>query len=96
MSVILRDPRGKIVLYSKGADNILLERMVRDPFKQKETWEHLTEYAGTGLRTLAVASREIPEQFYQTWSQEYLQAKLTLGGDEEDGKDVRKERMMAA
>ena len=38
MSVILRDgTTGKIHLYSKGADSILLERMVDKPFKQKET-----------------------------------------------------------
>ena len=72
MSVILRDgTTGKIHLYSKGADSILLERMVRDPFKQKETWEHLTNYANTGLRTLVVAARKISSEEYKEWAEDY-------------------------
>ncbi len=59
MSVILKNKNGKILLYSKGADNILLNRMKKPVKKQKETWDCLTNYANTGLRTLIVASKEI-------------------------------------
>ena len=30
MSVILKKPNGDIVLYSKGADSILLKRMIKN------------------------------------------------------------------
>ena len=60
MSVILKDHASdKILLYSKGADNILLHRMTKDPKHKKETWDNLTKYANIGLRTLALAKREI-------------------------------------
>ena len=59
MSVILKNKDGKILLYSKGADNILLNRMKKPVKKQKETWDCLTKFANTGLRTLLVASKEI-------------------------------------
>ncbi len=79
MSVILKDHEtGKILLYSKGADNILLERMKEPVYKRNVTWEHLTNYANTGLRTLAVASREVPRQVYDSWSEEYRVAKCSL------------------
>jgi P-type E1-E2 ATPase len=87
MSVILLDhTTGKILLYSKGADNILLERMKRPVNKQEETWEHLTKYANTGLRTLAVASREIPQQEYESWYKLYKKSKVAL--------KKRKQKMM--
>ena len=79
MSVILLDhATGKILLYSKGADNILLERMKEPVYKRNVTWEHLTKYANTGLRTLAVASREIPQQEYETWKKLYNKSKVAL------------------
>jgi hypothetical protein len=46
--------------------------------KQKETWKHLTKYANIGLRTLVVATREIPENEYNTWKKKYQNAKSSL------------------
>ncbi|XP_009326539.1 PREDICTED: phospholipid-transporting ATPase ID-like, partial [Pygoscelis adeliae] len=49
MSVIVRSPEGKIRLYCKGADTILLERL--HPINQdltNVTTDHLNEYAGEG------------------------------------------------
>ncbi len=60
MSVILKDNQDRILLYSKGADSILFERMNKPIEKQEETLKLLTGYASSGLRTLAVAAREIP------------------------------------
>ncbi|NWV45754.1 AT8B2 ATPase, partial [Daphoenositta chrysoptera] len=70
MSVIVRSPEGKIRLYCKGADTILLERL--HPFNQdltSITTDHLNEYAGEGLRTLVLAYKDLEESYYKDWSE---------------------------
>uniref|UniRef100_A0A8B9VQZ7 Phospholipid-transporting ATPase n=1 Tax=Anas zonorhyncha TaxID=75864 RepID=A0A8B9VQZ7_9AVES len=63
MSVIVRSPEGKIRLYCKGADTILLERL--HPANQDLT----NEYAGEGLRTLVLAYKDLEESYYEDWSE---------------------------
>ncbi|NWV27013.1 AT8B2 ATPase, partial [Origma solitaria] len=70
MSVIVRSPEGKIRLYCKGADTILLERL--HPINQdltSITMDHLNEYAGEGLRTLVLAYKDLEESYYKDWSE---------------------------
>ncbi|NXF12563.1 AT8B2 ATPase, partial [Smithornis capensis] len=70
MSVIVRCPEGKIRLYCKGADTILLERL--HPVSQdlaSITTDHLNEYAGEGLRTLVLAYKDLEESYYKDWSE---------------------------
>uniref|UniRef100_A0A8B9CST4 Phospholipid-transporting ATPase n=1 Tax=Anser brachyrhynchus TaxID=132585 RepID=A0A8B9CST4_9AVES len=70
MSVIVRSPEGKIRLYCKGADTILLERL--HPTNQdltNVTTDHLNEYAGEGLRTLVLAYKDLEESYYEDWSE---------------------------
>ncbi|XP_059726854.1 phospholipid-transporting ATPase ID isoform X3 [Haemorhous mexicanus] len=70
MSVIVRSPEGKIRLYCKGADTILLERL--HPLNQdltSITTDHLNEYASEGLRTLVLAYRDLEESYYKDWSE---------------------------
>jgi phospholipid-transporting ATPase len=79
MSVITRTPDGKIVLYCKGADTVILERLTKDnnPFVDK-TLELLEECATEGLRTLCLARREIPEEEYKNWNEIYNKAATTV------------------
>ncbi|CAO3680797.1 unnamed protein product [Umbelopsis ramanniana] len=78
MSVVVRCPDGKIKLYCKGADTVILERLSdNNPFTE-ETLVHLEDFATEGLRTLCLAMREIPEEEYNRWSQIYDQAATTL------------------
>ncbi|NWU35263.1 AT8B2 ATPase, partial [Hylia prasina] len=81
MSVIVRSPEGKIRLYCKGADTILLERL--HPINQDLTSittdhlnvsNHLQEYAGEGLRTLLLAYKDLEESYYKDWSERLHQA----------------------
>ncbi|XP_036394812.1 phospholipid-transporting ATPase ID isoform X2 [Megalops cyprinoides] len=70
MSVIVRNPEGKIRLYCKGADTLLFERL--HPCNQdlmNVTSDHLNEYAGDGLRTLALAYRDLSEQQWEDWAE---------------------------
>ncbi|KAM9805955.1 phospholipid-transporting ATPase ID isoform 5-T5 [Syngnathus typhle] len=72
MSVIVRNPEGRIRLYCKGADTVLLERL--RPCKQdliNMTSDHLNEYATDGLRTLALAYRDLSEEQWEMWSESH-------------------------
>uniref|UniRef100_UPI0037E86E99 phospholipid-transporting ATPase ID n=1 Tax=Semicossyphus pulcher TaxID=241346 RepID=UPI0037E86E99 len=72
MSVIVRNPEGRIRLYCKGADTVLLERL--NPCNQELmniTSDHLNEYAADGLRTLALAYRDLSEDDWETWSESH-------------------------
>ncbi|KAL1918098.1 uncharacterized protein VTP21DRAFT_3364 [Calcarisporiella thermophila] len=78
MSAIIRDPEGRIKLYCKGADTVILERLSdQNPFVEP-TLAHLEEFATEGLRTLCIAMREIPPEEYEQWSQVYDKAATTL------------------
>ncbi|XP_020951492.1 probable phospholipid-transporting ATPase IM isoform X3 [Sus scrofa] len=68
MSVIVRNPEGQIKLYSKGADTILFERL--HPSNEDLltlTSDHLSEFAGEGLRTLAIACRDLGDTYFREW-----------------------------
>ncbi|XP_058716560.1 phospholipid-transporting ATPase ID isoform X6 [Poecile atricapillus] len=75
MSVIVRSPEGKIRLYCKGADTILLERLHHiNQDLTSTTTDHLNEYAGEGLRTLVLAYKDLEENYYKDWSERLHQA----------------------
>ncbi|XP_054557393.1 probable phospholipid-transporting ATPase IM isoform X2 [Talpa occidentalis] len=68
MSVIVRNPEGQIKLYSKGADTILFEKL--HPSNEDLltlTSDHLSEFAGEGLRTLAIAYRDLDDKYFKEW-----------------------------
>ncbi|KAG5439930.1 hypothetical protein PCANB_000212 [Pneumocystis canis] len=78
MSVILRCPDGKIRLYCKGADTVILERLSKNNLYSDQTLQHLEDYAIGGLRTLCLAMREISEEEYQEWAAIYEEASITI------------------
>ncbi|KAF9453983.1 phospholipid-translocating P-type ATPase [Macrolepiota fuliginosa MF-IS2] len=80
MSTLVRGPDGKIKLYTKGADTVILERLSKHQPYTEKTLAHLEEYATEGLRTLCIAFRDIPEQEYRQWSAIYDQAAATING----------------
>lgn len=85
MSVIVRNPEGKIRLYCKGADTILLDRLHHSTQELlNTTTDHLNEYAGEGLRTLVLAYKDLDEEYYEEWAGRRLQASLA-----QDSRDDR-------
>jgi phospholipid-transporting ATPase len=78
MSVIVQGPDGKIVLYCKGADNVILERLGDNQQFKEQTLTHLEEFAGQGLRTLCLAKVELDQERYQEWSKLYSAAATTI------------------
>lgn len=87
MSTIFRCPDGKIRIYCKGADTVILERLSKNNQIVEATLQHLEDYATEGLRTLCLAMREIPEDEFQKWQQMYEKAATTVGGNRADELD---------
>ncbi|PGG99918.1 hypothetical protein AJ80_09273 [Polytolypa hystricis UAMH7299] len=87
MSTIFRCPDGKIRLYVKGADTVIVERLHPDNPTVDVTLTHLEEYASEGLRTLCLAMREIPDDEFQQWYQIFDKAATTVSGNRQDELD---------
>ncbi|KAK5664228.1 hypothetical protein OQA88_444 [Cercophora sp. LCS_1] len=81
MSTIYRCPDGKVRIYCKGADTVILERLNDSNPHVDVTLRHLEEYASEGLRTLCLAMREVPEHEFQEWYQVFDKAQTTVGGN---------------
>jgi len=73
MSTIARDPDGRIVLFCKGADSVIYERLRKDHDTRLKaaTLKDLETFANGGLRTLCISYRYLDEQEFSEWAQEY-------------------------
>lgn len=78
MSVIVRTREGKIFIYIKGADTMILERLAGEQPYLDTVLKHLENYASDGLRTLCFAFRQLSEEEYQQWNEEYQKANTAL------------------
>ncbi|ANB13695.1 aminophospholipid-translocating P4-type ATPase DRS2 [Sugiyamaella lignohabitans] len=78
MSTIFRCPDGKIRLYCKGADTVILERLAPENPFVTDTMAHLEEFAGEGLRTLCLAMRVVPDDEYQEWARIFDEAATSM------------------
>lgn len=83
MSAIFRCPDGRIRLYCKGADTVIMERLSPGNPYVEATMQHLEEYAVDGLRTLCLAMRAIPDTEYAVWSAIYDRAATSLDNRQE-------------
>ncbi|CAG8488568.1 5169_t:CDS:10, partial [Diversispora eburnea] len=82
MSVIARRPTelgGGIVLFCKGADNVIIERLAsgQDQFV-KATSQNIDEFSNNGLRTLTLAYRKLDETEYKLWAAKYDKASTAI------------------
>lgn len=86
MSVIVRAPDGRIILYCKGADTVVYERLSPDvdPALKEKTTKDMDMFANGGLRTLCVAYRILREDEFLSWLRIYeAAAAATENRDEE-------------
>ncbi|XP_030750728.1 probable phospholipid-transporting ATPase IA isoform X1 [Sitophilus oryzae] len=86
MSVIVKDPQGKIKLYCKGADTVIYERLDNNASSReyKELLlQHLESFATEGLRTLCCAVTELKKGDYDDWKQSYHRACCSIQHREE-------------
>ncbi|GLC49980.1 hypothetical protein PLESTB_000329300 [Pleodorina starrii] len=78
MSIIARCPDGKVRLFCKGADTMIMARVAARQPRVPAVRRHLEEMAQAGLRTLCVAEKEIPEAAYGKWAAQYDAACVAL------------------
>ncbi|KAG8383136.1 hypothetical protein BUALT_Bualt05G0153300 [Buddleja alternifolia] len=78
-SVVCRYPDGRLVLYCKGADTVIYERLADgDNDLKRISREHLEQFGASGLRTLCLAYRDLSPDLYDSWNEKYIQAKSSL------------------
>jgi len=80
MSTVVREPSGRIYIYCKGADTVMLPRLAAKQECLDATLSHLEAYAAEGLRTLCIAARELPAAEYERWARVYDEAAARIDG----------------
>ena len=83
MSVIVKH-EGKIRLYCKGADNVIMERL-EDGQRElvAKTQDHLDKFATEGLRTLLLGYKELSQRQFEDWKAEHHKAAVSLENRDE-------------
>ncbi|KNE61628.1 phospholipid-translocating P-type ATPase, flippase [Allomyces macrogynus ATCC 38327] len=79
MSVVIRDENGRIRVYTKGADNVMLPRV--DPAQTdliSGTVDQLRLFSEEGLRTLVFAAKDLTEDAYSEFKRKYDDAARSL------------------
>lgn len=94
MSVVVRNPQGQIILYCKGADSVIYQRLApdHDPVSKENTAKDMEAFANGGLRTLCIAYRYLTEQEYIDWSREY-EAATSAVEDRDEAIDKASEKI---
>uniref|UniRef100_A0A0G4GZW6 Phospholipid-transporting ATPase n=1 Tax=Chromera velia CCMP2878 TaxID=1169474 RepID=A0A0G4GZW6_9ALVE len=77
----------KLMLFCKGADNVISERLLpaekagQKTSSQRATiFQAMEEFAEDGLRTLCIAGKELKEDEWNSWFREYTAATLLMDG----------------
>eukprot|EP00794_Sanderia_malayensis_P007449 gene7449-8271_t len=84
MSIVVKDQYGEIIVYCKGADSAIMNRLaVREGPEIEKIETQIQEYAREGLRTLCVAKRKLSEETYASWSEHFKEAEIAFENREE-------------
>ncbi|XP_043370241.1 phospholipid-transporting ATPase IC isoform X1 [Dermochelys coriacea] len=83
MSVIVREPDGKIRLYCKGADTVIYERLHPVNRQKQITQEALDIFANETLRTLCLCYKDISHDEYETWNKKFMEASVAASNRDE-------------
>ncbi|KAG0701867.1 hypothetical protein DFH29DRAFT_924776 [Suillus ampliporus] len=85
MSVIVRASDGRIILYCKGADSVIYERLAAnvDPALKEKTSKDMDFFANGGLRTLCIGYRVVAEDEFLQWLRKYEAAQSTVENRDE-------------
>lgn len=86
MSVVVRTPDGRLVLYCKGADSVIYARLAKDHDQvlKEQTSKDMEMFANNGLRTLCIAYRELGEEEYLGWVRLYDNATSAVENRDEE------------
>jgi phospholipid-translocating ATPase len=85
MSVIVRAADGRIILYCKGADSVIYERLAAnvDQDLREKTSEDMDFFANGGLRTLCIPYKVLPEDEFLQWVRSYEAAQSSVDNRDE-------------
>lgn len=85
MSVVVRASDGRIILYCKGADSVIYERLAADvdPALKEKTTKDMDFFANGGLRTLCIGYRVLEEDEFLRWLRTYEAAQSTVDDRDE-------------
>ncbi|XP_078420082.1 putative phospholipid-transporting ATPase IF isoform X2 [Cetorhinus maximus] len=86
MSVIVRTPEGKTVMFTKGAESSILPLAKTGAIPTIST--HVDELAMKGLRTLCVACKNLTKKEYEEIASRLLEARTSLQHREQEIADV--------
>ncbi|CAM8894152.1 unnamed protein product [Rhodiola kirilowii] len=94
MSVIVKNPENQLLILCKGADSIMFDRLSKDGRTfEADTRDHIKKYAEAGLRTLIVACRELHEDEYNLWEEEFMKAKTSVTDDRDELVDAAADKI---
>ncbi|KAJ1944763.1 phospholipid transporting ATPase, partial [Linderina pennispora] len=89
MSVVVKREDGRLMLLSKGADSVIMERLRSNQDRLVQaTLDDLELFANHGLRTLCLAYRLLDVQEFEEWKSEYDQAMSSLGDRDQEVEEV--------
>lgn len=72
----------------------MFERLAQDGRQfEAETRDHIKRYAEAGLRTLVITYRELGEEEYRLWEEEFLKAKTSVAADRDELVDAAADKM---
>ncbi|KAF8037557.1 hypothetical protein BT93_B0439 [Corymbia citriodora subsp. variegata] len=81
MSVIVKS-EGDLLLLCKGADSVMFDRLSKDGrLFEDETRDHIDKYSQVGLRVMVIAYRELGQEEYEKWEEEFLKARVSFSAD---------------
>lgn len=83
MSVVLRTEAGRILLFCKGADSVILDLLSPTDRFKAVTMQHLDTFANEGLRTLCLAAKELTEDEWAVWNRGQEEAKTAVHNREQ-------------
>ncbi|KAJ7097515.1 hypothetical protein C8R44DRAFT_366257 [Mycena epipterygia] len=85
MSCVYRAPDGRLIMYCKGADSVIYERLAanHDPVLKESTRRDMEAFANNGLRTLCIAWRVLTQDEYSRWGRVYDDATNRVEGRDE-------------
>ncbi|NXD09484.1 AT8B1 ATPase, partial [Nothocercus nigrocapillus] len=83
MSVIVRESKGNIRLYCKGADTVIYERLHPRNLKREVTEEALDIFANETLRTLCLCYKDISHDEFEAWNKKFMVASTAITNRDE-------------
>jgi magnesium-transporting ATPase (P-type) len=70
------------VFFLQGADNVITAKLREETNELIETLKHAMGYAEDGLRVLMIGYREILEEEYESWKENYSIAEASIENKE--------------